>query len=85
MNTTWGFSKFDQDWKTPGVIIHRLVEIVSKGGNYLLNIGPMADGTVPSASIATLTKVGEWMQKNGESIYGTTASKLPEFPWGELP
>ena len=82
LNTTWGFSKFDQDWKTPGVVIRRLVEIVSKGGNYLLNIGPMADGTVPAASVATLTKVGEWMQQNGESIYGTTASKLPEFPWG---
>jgi alpha-L-fucosidase len=82
LNTTWGYSQFDQDWKTPGVVIRRLVEIVSKGGNYLLNIGPMPDGSVPQPSIATLTEVGRWMSKNSESIYGTSASTLPEFPWG---
>ena len=82
LNTTWGYSKFDQDWKTPGVVIRRLVEIVSKGGNYLLNIGPMPDGSVPAPSVATLNEVGRWMKRNSESIYGTTASTLPEFPWG---
>jgi alpha-L-fucosidase len=82
LNTTWGYSKFDQEWKTPGVVIRRLVEIVSKGGNYLLNIGPMADGTVPQPSVATLNEVGRWMKRNSESIYGTTASGLREFPWG---
>jgi alpha-L-fucosidase len=82
LNTTWGYSKYDQQWKTPGEVIHRMVEIVGKGGNYLLNVGPMADGTIPAASVATLRKVGEWMETNGESIYGTTASPLPEQPWG---
>jgi alpha-L-fucosidase len=82
LNTTWGYSQFDQQWKTPGDVIHRLVEIVSKGGNYLLNIGPMADGTVPAPSVATLHEVGAWMQANGESIYGTSASPLPEQTWG---
>jgi alpha-L-fucosidase len=82
LNTTWGYSKFDQEWKTPGNVIHRLVEIVSKGGNYLLNIGPMADGTIPAPSVATLKKVGEWVRQNGDSIYGTSACPLPEFPWG---
>jgi alpha-L-fucosidase len=82
LNTTWGYSKFDQQWKTPGEVIHRMVEIVGKGGNYLLNIGPMADGTVPAVSVSTLRKVGEWMQANGESIYGSTASPLSEQPWG---
>jgi alpha-L-fucosidase len=82
LNTTWGYSKFDQQWKTPGDVIHRIVEIVSKGGNYLLNIGPMADGTIPAPSLATLRRVGVWMQANGESIYGTSASPLPEQPWG---
>jgi alpha-L-fucosidase len=82
LNTTWGYSKFDEEWKTPGVVIRRLVEIVGKGGNYLLNIGPMADGTVPQPSIATLNEVGQWMSRNSESIYGTTASALREFPWG---
>ena len=82
LNTTWGYSKFDQQWKTPANVIQRLVEIVSKGGNYLLNIGPMADGTIPPPSVATLEKVGTWMQKNGESIYGTSACPLADFPWG---
>jgi alpha-L-fucosidase len=82
LNTTWGYSKFDQQWKTPGEVIRRMVEIVSKGGNYLLNIGPTGDGTIPPVTIATLNEVGRWMQNNGESIYGTTASALPEQPWG---
>jgi alpha-L-fucosidase len=82
LNTTWGYSKFDHQWKTPANVIERLVEIVSKGGNYLLNIGPMADGTIPPATVATLEKVGAWMQKNGESIYGTSACPLTDFPWG---
>jgi alpha-L-fucosidase len=82
LNTTWGYSKFDQQWKSPGNVIQRLVEIVSKGGNYLLNIGPMADGTVPAPSVQTLEKVGPWMRQNGESIYGTSACPLPEAPWG---
>ncbi len=82
LNTTWGYSKFDQQWKTPANAIQRLVEIVSKGGNYLLNIGPTGDDTIPPPSIATLKKVGEWMQVNGESIYGTSACPLAEAPWG---
>jgi alpha-L-fucosidase len=82
LNTTWGYSKFDQQWKTPGDVIHRMVEIVSKGGNYLLNIGPMGDGTIPAPSVATLRKVGEWVRANGESIYGTSASPVREQPWG---
>ena len=64
------------------MVIHLLVETVSKGGNYLLNVGPMADGTMPAPAVATLHSVGAWMQQNGESIYGTTASPLPEYPWG---
>jgi alpha-L-fucosidase len=82
LNGTWGYSKFDQEWKTPANVIQRLVEIVSKGGNYLLNIGPMADGTIPAPSVAVLDRVGEWMQKNGESIYGTSACPVGQFPWG---
>lgn len=82
LNTTWGYSKFDQQWKTPGDVIHRLVEIVGKGGNYLLNVGPMADGTIPQPSVSTLQQVGTWMRANGESIYGTSASPLQPQPWG---
>jgi alpha-L-fucosidase len=82
LNGTWGYSRFDQQWKSAGNVIQRLVEIISKGGNYLLNIGPMADGTIPAPSVATLEKVGAWMAKNGESVYGTAASSLGEAPWG---
>ena len=84
LNTTWGYSRFDQQWKTPGDVIRRMVEIVSKGGNYLLNIGPMGDGTIPAPSVATLRKVGAWVQANGESIYGTTASPVADQPWGRI-
>jgi len=82
LNGTWGYSRFDQQWKSAGNVIQRLVEIVSKGGNYLLNIGPMADGTIPAPTLATLEGVGAWMARNGESIYGTTASPILEAPWG---
>lgn len=82
LNGTWGYSKFDQEWKTPANVIQRMVEIVSKGGNYLLNIGPMADGTVPAPSVAVLEQVGAWMRRNGESIYGTSACPVGQFPWG---
>ncbi len=82
LNTTWGYSKFDQQWKSAGNVIQRLVEIVSKGGNYLLNIGPMGDGSIPAPSVATLQKVGAWMTKNSESIYGSSVCPLPDSPWG---
>jgi alpha-L-fucosidase len=82
LNQTWGYSKFDQEWKPPGVVIRLLVEAVSKGGNLLLNVGPQPDGAMPAAAVATLEKVGEWVRQNGESIYGATASPLPEYPWG---
>jgi len=82
LNETWGYSRFDTEWKKPEDIVRRLVEIVSKGGNYVLNIGPRGDGTIPEASVAILEKVGEWMQKNGESIHGAKASPFAELPWG---
>ena len=81
LNGTWGFSQFDQEWKTPAFVIQRLVEITSKGGNYLLNIGPRGDGSVPEASVAVLHAVGAWMQHNGESIYGTSACPIEPI-WG---
>jgi alpha-L-fucosidase len=63
-------------------VVQRLVEIVSKGGNYLLNIGPMGDGSIPAPSISVLEQVGSWVRKNGASIYGTSACPLEDFPWG---
>ena len=74
MNNTWGYRRSDQDWKSTAELIHNLTGVVSKGGNYLLNIGPKADGSFPKASIDRLQDIGEWMQVNGEAIHGTTAT-----------
>jgi alpha-L-fucosidase len=70
INHTWGYKKDDHDWKSPGDITFKLVDIVSKGGNYLLNVGPMADGTIPLPSQDVLRTVGRWLKTNGEAVYG---------------
>jgi alpha-L-fucosidase len=70
INHTWGYKSYDKDWKSPGQITFKLVDIVSKGGNYLLNVGPMADGTIPQASQDILRHVGDWLKVNGEAVYG---------------
>lgn len=82
LNDTWGYSRFDHNWKGPEEVIQRLVEIVSKGGNYLLNIGPDGLGFIPDASREVLRETGNWMRLNGESIYGTRASPLEAMAWG---
>lgn len=82
LNQTWGFSKSDTLWKSPETIIQRLVEIVSRGGNFLLNIGPMGNGEIPEATLDILTKAGNWIKRNGEGIYGTSANPFGELPWG---
>ena len=82
MNTTWGYKSYDDDWKSSGQLIRNLVDSASKGGNYLLNIGPMANGEIPQASIDRLKDVGEWMRVNSSSIYGTTASPFIRLKWG---
>jgi alpha-L-fucosidase len=83
LNDTWGYSKYDDNWKSPEEIIRRMVTIVSKGGNYLLNVGPTGEGVIPAASINILNSVGEWMHENSESIYGASPSPFPaELPWG---
>jgi len=70
LNKTWGFKKDDTDWKTPEDLTFKLVDIVSKGGNYLLNVGPTAEGLIPQASQDNLRTVGRWLKVNGEAIYG---------------
>ena len=83
LNDTWGYSKSDHNWKPAKDIIRRMVAIVSKGGNYLLNVGPTGEGVIPGPSVAILDSVGSWMDRNSESIYGTSPSPFPtEFPWG---
>ncbi len=77
MNTTWGYSEHDHAWKSDETLIKNLVDIASKGGNYLLNIGPKGDGSVPEESVKSLAAIGAWMKINSEAIYGTTANPLP--------
>jgi alpha-L-fucosidase len=74
MNTTWGFKFYDDKWKSSEQLIRNLIDIASKGGNYLLNVGPTAEGLIPPQSVERLAEMGNWMRKNGTSVYGTTAS-----------
>ena len=74
MNNTWGYKSFDHNWKSAETLIRNLVDIASKGGNYLLNVGPTSEGLIPEPSVERLKAIGKWMDVNGESIYGTTAS-----------
>jgi alpha-L-fucosidase len=82
MNTTWGYKSFDNKWKSTESLLHNLIDIASKGGNYLLNVGPTSEGEIPQPSIERLAEIGKWMKVNGESIYGTTASPFKELSWG---
>jgi alpha-L-fucosidase len=83
-NTTWGYSKYDHDWKSANKLIETLIEVVSKGGNFLLNVGPTADGTIPPESVERLQEVGHWLDVNGESIYRASASPIPKPDWGRV-
>ncbi|MBP7935157.1 MAG: alpha-L-fucosidase [Phycisphaerae bacterium] len=83
MNGSWGYKRHDHAWKSTEALIRNLIDIASKGGNYLLNVGPTAEGVIPEASVNRLTHIGRWMRINGESIYGTSASPFSrQLPWG---
>jgi alpha-L-fucosidase len=82
LNNNWGYSETDKNWKSPELIIHCLVNCVSKNGNMLLNVGPDARGNIPSESVNILQEVGKWMDKNSESIYKCGASDLVKPDWG---
>ncbi|SDJ11192.1 alpha-L-fucosidase [Pedobacter sp. ok626] len=82
MNGTWGFRTSDHKWKSTETLIRNLADIASKGGNYLLNIGPKPDGTFPQESVDRLKTIGGWMKINSEAIYGTKSSPLAPLSWG---
>lgn len=85
LNDTWGYKKDDENWKSSTVLIRQLAQVASRGGNYLLNVGPTAEGVIPQPSIDRLADVGRWMKVNSDAIYGTSASPFPyELPWGVI-
>lgn len=83
LNDTWGYKKDDHNWKDPHDLIYKLTDIVSKGGNYLLNVGPTAEGVIPEESRKILHNIGKWLQVNGEAIYATNHTPLfyPGITW----
>lgn len=82
MNGSWGYKSWDHKWKSTETLIRNLVDIASKGGNYLLNVGPKDDGTFPQESIDRLKEIGEWLKVNHEAVYATKASPVTPFDWG---
>jgi len=82
MNTSWGYKHYDHNWKSSETLIRMLVDIASKGGNLLLNVGPTAEGLIPDPSVERLKAMGKWMDANGASIYGTSASPFFKLTWG---
>ncbi|HZO31785.1 MAG TPA: alpha-L-fucosidase [Chloroflexota bacterium] len=81
INDTWGFKSDDHNWKSTETLIQKLVDIVSKNGNYLLNVGPTADGVIPQPSVERLEAIGRWLETHGESVYGTGAGPLQGLAW----
>ena len=82
MNTSWGYKHYDHNWKSAETLIRMLVDIASKGGNLLLNVGPTEEGLIPEPSVERLKAIGAWMDTNSGSIYGTEASPFFKLPWG---
>jgi len=81
MNDTWGYAKNDDNWKSTADLVRKLIDIAHKGGNFLLNVGPTAEGEFPPETIERLHEIGEWMKVNGTSIYGTTQSPFLRLPF----
>jgi len=82
ISDSWGYKLGDTDFKSPKTLVRNLVDIVSKGGNYLLNVSPTGEGILLPQSVASLKGIGQWMKNNSESIYGTTASPFGSLKWG---
>ena len=83
MNDTWGFKKDDNNWKSTAILIRQLVQIASRGGNYLLNVGPTSEGLIPQPSVERMAEIGQWLKVNSEGVNGTGPSPFAyELPWG---
>lgn len=85
LNDTWGFKKNDHNWKSADTVLQLLVDIISKGGNYLLNVGPTQEGVIPEPSCEILREVGRWLERNGEAVYGTEPIPyIKPLSWGRV-
>ena len=85
INDTWGYKSADHSWKSTATLLHNLIDIASTGGNYLLNVGPTAQGLIPQPEVDRLKAIGAWMDVNGEAIYGTHAGPFNRAPlWGRV-
>jgi len=82
LNDTWGFQSFDDGWKDTRTLVRLLIDAASKGGNFLLNVGPTSQGVIPAQSVSRLREMGDWMRVNGEAVYGTSASPYGLPAWG---
>ncbi len=82
MNGHWGYNAYDDRWKSTKELLHKLIDIVSKGGNFLLNVGPNQYGVIPEVCQQNLREMGDWLNANGDAIYGTDASPFPYLSWG---
>lgn len=82
-NDTWAYSRFDTNWKSAREIVERLVRVVSRGGTYLLNVGPDGKGRIPEASVRILRDVGRWVAAHEEAIHGAGPTPLGPLAWGE--
>jgi len=83
VNSSYGYNKWDNNYKTPEFCIQLLAKIAAKGGNMLLNIGPKGDGTIDENATHILEGIGKWMDVNGDSIHGTTRTPLDRQAWGD--
>ena len=82
INNTWGYKIHDTDFKSTQTLLTNLVDIASKGGNYLLNVGPTAEGVIPAPEVERLQALGAWLKVNGEAIYATSPSPFKHLSWG---
>jgi len=84
LNRHWGYYLGDEDYKSTETVLRHLIDIASKGGNFLLNVGPTGEGVIPAGSSERLREIGGWLARNGQAIYGTTASPIKSPGWGRL-
>ncbi len=83
-NDSWGYSHFDNNFKSTTEVLHMLVTIAGKGGNLMLNVGPDGRGNIPPESARVFGEVGQWLKVNGEAIYGTSGSAVGAVSWGAI-